>query len=101
MNVLWCNLIPDGGTVDLQTLVKLVSQKVTNPATEKAADLRDMFRVYDRDGTGTIKIAEMRHLLTTVGEKLTEDEADELLKMSGAVDRGVVNYESEWLVGGA
>lgn len=38
---------------------------------------------------------EMRHLLTTVGEKLTDYEAEELLKNSGCVQQGRVNYESE------
>ena len=88
--------ILDGGTVDLQKLVMLVSQKVTNPSTERSDDLRDMFRLYDKEGKGTIKIQEMRHLLTTVGEKLTEDEADELLKISGATSNGLVNYESKY-----
>ena len=85
-----------GGEVDLATLVQLVSQKVTNPPLERPDDLRDMFRLYDKDGRGFISVQEMRHLLTSVGEKLTEEEADELLRMTGCVQNGQVQYDSEF-----
>jgi calmodulin len=39
----------------------------------------------------------MQHLLTTVGEKLTDYEAEELMRVSGCVQGGMVNYESEYL----
>ena len=49
-------------------------------------------------GKGSISISELRHLLTSVGEKLTDEEADELIKSSGCVDRtsGTVNYMSKY-----
>jgi calmodulin len=84
-----------GGEVDLSTLVQLVSEKVTNPPAERSEDLREIFRLYDKDGRGFISVAEMRHLLTSVGEKLTDDEADELLKLSGCVQNGMVQYDSK------
>ena len=50
--------------------------------------------VFVKDGRGFVSVAEMRHLLTSVGEKLTDDEADELLRMSGCVQQGMVQYDS-------
>ena len=49
-------------------------------------------------GRGYISITELRHLLTSIGEKLTDEEADELIKQSGCVDRtsGTVNYMSKF-----
>ena len=32
-----------------------------------------------QDGNGTISSAELRHLLTTLGEKLSDEEAEQLL----------------------
>jgi Ca2+-binding EF-hand superfamily protein len=32
-----------------------------------------------KDGNGFISAAELRHLLTTLGEKLTDEEAEQLL----------------------
>ncbi|KAI1701537.1 myosin-2 essential light chain [Ditylenchus destructor] len=34
---------------------------------------------FDREGNGTIAVAELRHLLTTLGEKLNDEEVDQLL----------------------
>ena len=56
-------------------------------------EIREAFYVFDKDGNGFISAAELRHVLTNLGEKLTEEEVD---KMMGAVDMdgdGQVNYE--------
>lgn len=82
-----------GNEVDLSSLVQLISRIVTNPPTERPEDLREMFRLYDKEGKGVLSVKEMKHLLTSVGEKLTEDEADELLKMTACVQNGQVQYD--------
>ena len=70
-----------------------MSRIVTNPPTEKPEELREMFRLYDKEGKGILSVKEMKHLLTSVGEKLTDDEAEELLKMTACVQNGQVNYD--------
>ncbi|XP_065053538.1 myosin-2 essential light chain-like [Rhopilema esculentum] len=50
------------------------------------------FKVFDRDGSGMISSAEIRHMLSSLGERLTDDEIDILLQ--GMEDNfGKVNYE--------
>jgi len=85
----------EGGDVDFDTLIQLIHEKVTNPPIERPDDLREVFRLYDKEGRGYVSIAEMRHLLTSVGEKLTDDKADQLLRMSGCVQNGMVQYDSK------
>lgn len=49
-------------------------------------------KVFDKDGNGTVNSAELRHVLSALGEKLTNEEIDILLK--GQEDaNGNVNYE--------
>jgi len=55
-------------------------------------DIAEGLRHFDADGSGFINAAELRHLLTALGEKLTEDEVEQLLE-GVADDDGKVNYE--------
>lgn len=38
------------------------------------------FRVFDKDGNGFITAAEFKHFMTTMGEKFSEEEVDEIIK---------------------
>ncbi|KAK6353254.1 SCF ubiquitin ligase complex subunit cdc4 [Orbilia brochopaga] len=38
------------------------------------------FQVFDKDSTGFIGVGELKYVLTTLGERLTEEEVSELLK---------------------
>jgi len=47
--------------------------------------------VFDKDGTGQIGVGELRYVLTSLGEKLSNEEVDELLK-GVAVGEYVLNF---------
>jgi len=38
------------------------------------------WKVFDRDNNGFISAAELRHVMTSIGEKLTDDEVDEMIR---------------------
>jgi myosin light chain 6 len=55
-------------------------------------DFIEGFKVFDKEQNGFIHSAELRHLLTNLGERLSDDEVNELLQ--GQEDtQGNVNYE--------
>jgi len=57
------------------------------------ADFMEGLRVFDKDESGKILVAELRHALLALGERLTVEEADEIV--AGVEDSdGMVNYES-------
>jgi myosin light chain 6 len=49
-------------------------------------------RHFDKDASGFISSAELRHLLTTLGEKLSDEEVEQLL-INQEDSQGNVNYE--------
>ncbi|CAL8086001.1 unnamed protein product [Calicophoron daubneyi] len=69
-----------------QALAK--EQKEINPE-----EFIEGFRVFDKESNGFISAAELRHLLTALGERLREDEVDQLLQgMENS--QGLVPYEA-------
>ena len=51
------------------------------------------FQVFDRDGNGFISAAELRHVMTNLGEKLTDEEVDEMIREADVDGDGQINYE--------
>ncbi|OJA07802.1 hypothetical protein AZE42_03420 [Rhizopogon vesiculosus] len=52
------------------------------------------FQVFDKEGNGFIGAGELRYVLTQLGEKMSDEEVDELLKGVQIGPDGNVNYES-------
>lgn len=64
--------------------------------TDSEEEIREAFRVFDKDGNGFISAAELRHVMTNLGEKLTDEEVDEMIREADIDGDGQVNYEGEY-----
>ena len=51
-------------------------------------------RVFDVDGTGRVSAAELREVLTSLGEKLTEEEVEELFSEGEVDEAGMIDYHT-------
>ena len=52
-------------------IVCFIYRKMKDTDTEE--ELIEAFKVFDRDGNGLISAAELRHVMTNLGEKLTDE----------------------------
>jgi Ca2+-binding EF-hand superfamily protein len=59
------------------------------------ADFMEAFKTFDREGQGFISMAEMRHVLQSLGERLTDAEVETILKSTETEEDldGNVKYE--------
>nr|WBV73496.1 allergen [Blomia tropicalis] len=59
-------------------------------------DLVEGLKVYDKAENGTMMEAELAHVMLSLGEKLTDAEAEDILKLcaGGADDEGFIKYET-------
>lgn len=66
--------------------------------TDSEEEIREAFRVFDKDGNGFISAAELRHVMTNLGEKLTDEEVDEMIREADIDGDGQVNYEGRYII---
>uniref|UniRef100_UPI000CD7E245 K-GECO n=1 Tax=Entacmaea quadricolor TaxID=6118 RepID=UPI000CD7E245 len=79
------------GTFDFPEFLTMMARKMSYRVTEE--EIREAFRVFDKDGNGYIGAAELRHVMTDLGEKLTDEEVDEMIRVADIDGDGQVNYE--------
>lgn len=78
-------------TIDFPVFLTTMARKLKD--TDSEEEVREAFRVFDKDGNGLISAAELRHVLTNLGEKLTEEEVDEMIREIDVDGDGQINYE--------
>ena len=66
---------------------------------EGEMEIKEVFRVFDKDGNGFISAAELRLVMSNLGEKLTDEEVDEMIRKADIDGDGQVNYEGESIHG--
>jgi Ca2+-binding EF-hand superfamily protein len=66
------------GTIDFPEFLTMMARKMKD--TDSAEEIKEAFKVFDKDGNGYISAAELRHIMTNLGEKLTDEEVDEMIR---------------------
>ena len=60
-------------------------------------DLREAFKIFDKNSDGKICSEELRYVMTNTGDKLTDDEVNEMIQRVDADGDGMINYEGQYL----
>ncbi|MBA0835446.1 hypothetical protein Goarm_007726, partial [Gossypium armourianum] len=79
------------GTIDFPEFLNLIARKMKD--TDSEEELKEAFKVFDKDQNGFISAAELRHVMTNLGEILTDEEVDEMIHEADTDGDGQVNYE--------
>lgn len=59
------------GTIDFPEFLTMMARKMKD--TDSAEEIKEAFKVFDKDGNGLISANELRHIMTNLGEKLTDE----------------------------
>ena len=57
-------------------------------------DICEAFSAFDEEGSGIVPTKDLRHALVSLGEKLSEDEVYELIKLADPKKDGKIRYKS-------
>lgn len=82
--------INKNGSIDFDEFVKMMIgyQRRADPEQE----MREAFRVFDKDNNGYISADELRYVMTNLGEKLTDQEVAEMIREADMNGDGMVDY---------
>lgn len=79
------------GAIDFPEFLTMMARTMETSEGEDA--IRAAFKVFDKDGNGFVSAAEMRHVLTHLGEKLSDEEFDEMMREAEVDPEGQVQYD--------
>ena len=66
-------------------------------SVDVASEVREAFRMFDKNNDGFISAVELKTILASNGQKMSDHELDELIREADHNGDGVVNYESKYL----
>ena len=82
----------NNGCIDFREFERLNNRGAFRD-TVTADQMKEALRIFDTDNSGFIAVPELRQVTTALGEKLTTEEADEIISDMTINADGKVNYE--------
>jgi len=82
-------------TIEFNEFLQMMSKQMRNYTQDS---LRDAFRIFDKDDDGLISVDELRHIMLSFGEKMSEKELDEMISEANCDKDGHIDYEDFVLV---
>eukprot|EP00899_Mesostigma_viride_P014047 jgi/Mesvir1/22643/Mv14078-RA.1 len=79
------------GEIDFPEFLTMMLRKMNAGNPQK--ELMDVFMVFDKDGSGTISVDELRAAMKVIGEKLTDAEIEDAIKLADVSGDGEVDYD--------
>ena len=73
------------GTIDFEEFLGMMKAQANDGDQEN--DLKDAFKIFDRDKDGYIDMKELKKVANMLGSMLTKDEVDEFMREADAVGR--------------
>ncbi|CAO3614746.1 unnamed protein product [Cunninghamella echinulata] len=81
------------GTMDFNEFLWLMAKKQSSTDADMAQELKEAFKVFDKDNNGFISASELRHVMTSVGENLSSQELEEMIREADVDGDGQINYK--------
>ncbi|CZR64427.1 probable calmodulin [Phialocephala subalpina] len=81
------------GAMDFPEFLYIMSQKSRNSDANLEAELKAAFAVFDKDNDGVISAKELREVMASIGEKLTDAEVEEVMREVDRDGNGSIDFE--------
>lgn len=84
-------LFLDSGTVDFEEFIGMMA-KFRKGKQEMDDELREIFKIFDRNQDGFIDSTELKDVLNRLGENITDEEVMEMIKEADVDGDKMVSY---------
>lgn len=79
------------GTIDFDEFMEMMKKQAEHQ--DNSAELKEAFKIFDRDGNGYIDARELKKVVTQYGARLSLEEAEELLHEADLDGDGKLDYD--------
>ena len=84
-------LLPGNGSIEFPEFLILIANKLRTEDMHE--EIREAFRVFDRNNDGHLSCQELRDILVTMGDKMKDEDINELMAAADVNGDGTIDYE--------
>jgi len=82
--------IDNSGTIEFGEFITMMSKKLASSDAE--TELKEAFKTFDRDGDGLITKQELLTIMTKLGESLTNEDVEDMIREADLDGDGKINF---------
>ncbi|KAK3138419.1 hypothetical protein QOZ80_5AG0368750 [Eleusine coracana subsp. coracana] len=82
-----------GGAIEFPAFLSVAARKMASDGKQTAERLAECFDVFDDGRSGSIPAEQLRQVMTSHGDRLTEEEADAMVREADPRGEGRVEYK--------
>lgn len=83
--------IDGNGNINFQEYLSLMARRMRDGDLEK--EMQQVFRLFDRDGNGLIGASELKALMIGIGEKITDEEVEDMIREADKDGDRFISYQ--------
>merc|ERR1711910_263167 len=83
--------IDGNGTIEFEEFLSMMKKKAGE--VDEEADLREAFKIFDRDKDGYISMKELKKVASMLGTMLSKEELDEFMAEADSDGNGKLDYD--------
>eukprot|EP00340_Litonotus_pictus_P001992 CAMPEP_0170526000 /NCGR_PEP_ID=MMETSP0209-20121228/11462_1 /TAXON_ID=665100 ORGANISM="Litonotus pictus, Strain P1" /NCGR_SAMPLE_ID=MMETSP0209 /ASSEMBLY_ACC=CAM_ASM_000301 /LENGTH=116 /DNA_ID=CAMNT_0010815589 /DNA_START=57 /DNA_END=407 /DNA_ORIENTATION=- len=83
--------IDGNGNINFQEYISLMARRMRDGDLEE--EMKQVFRLFDRDGNGLIGASELKSLMIGIGEKITDDEVEDMIREADKDGDRFISYQ--------
>ena len=86
--------LPGNGTIEWSEFLKMMKERKKEEEFNEE-ELRDVFKVFDKDNSGFISASELKEVSSKLGRNLTDEDVKEMMKETDLDEDGKISYEGK------